>query len=68
MIPYDDSRVIPSTADAPTLTLAAAVLLASMYPRGMTPDQGTVLGMQAVDTVFSMWNEIMRRIAAGPTP
>lgn len=68
MIPYEEGRMVPSSADAPTLTLACAVLLASVYPQGLTPDQALARGLDTVDVVFGMWNEIQRRIAAGSAP
>ena len=58
-------RMIPSSADAPTLTLAAATLLASVYPQSLTPEQQYEFGAQAVDAVFSLWDEIQARIASG---
>lgn len=57
--------LIPSAADAPTLTLAAATLLASLHPSHLTPDQAHALGVQAVDEVFRLWEEIQQRILAG---
>lgn len=58
-------RMIPSTADAPTLTLAASVLLASEFPKAYTPEQRQVLAAKAVDLVMVLWDEIMTRILAG---
>lgn len=56
--------MVPSSGDAPTLTLAATTLLASVYPAHSTPDEAHALGVAAVDAVFSIWNEIQLRIAA----
>lgn len=57
--------VPPSPGDAATLTLAAAVLMASEYPQAYTPDQANALAMRTVDAVMQAWNEIQARIASG---
>lgn len=59
------NRMIPSTADAPTLTLAACVLAADHYPQHMTPNERQEFAMSTVDAVMILWNEITDRIASG---
>lgn len=61
-----EQLMVPSTADAPTLTLACAVLMASEYPQSRTPDQATELAVKTVDIVMILWDEIIRRITVGP--
>lgn len=61
-----EPRVVPSTGDAPILTLACCTLLASQYPHTLSPAQSEALAMETIDVVFDLWTEIMQRIAAGP--
>ena len=59
---------LPAATDAPTLTLAAATLLANEFPQvmtTMTPDRRLEVGVQAVDMVMALWDEIQKRIATG---
>lgn len=56
--------MIPSAADAPTLTLAACTLMASEFPKAFTPDQRHALGTLAVDAVMAVWDEFQTRIGA----
>lgn len=60
-------RLVPTSGDAPTLTLAVATLVASVYPKTMTPEQADAFGKEAVTIVFNLWNEVQDRIAAGMT-
>lgn len=55
--------MIPSSADAPTLTLAACTLMASEFPTALTPDQQHLLASRAVDVVMAVWDEFQARIA-----
>lgn len=61
----DSGRMVPASTDAATLTLAAAVLMASEYPQAYTPDQAEALATRTVDAVMAIWDEVAARITAG---
>lgn len=61
-------QLIPSSADAPTLALAAATLIGpETYHTLMTDEERATRKVRAVDTVMAIWLEIAQRIAAGTT-
>lgn len=59
-------QVIPTTGDAPLLTLTAATLIGPEYFHlHMTAQERATRRIQAVDGAIALWVEVMGRITAG---